>query len=345
MDPSLIVGLSVLLLAGVGGGAVALPQKFIRTFAWENTWGTFWLLWLVVIPAAVIPCYIEDIWAVWSEAGATTVMIPIVFGLLWGVGCVTFGMAIHMLGLSLGMSLIMGTLIAIGSSIPLVWLHPEKLTTLSGWVILLGIALSVLGVALVGVAGMLKERALREKAQTGEASNAGDGRIKLGIVIALFSGVASSGLNLGFAFSEEIPKIAVSHGAPTWAATLASWQLIFWSGFVVCGSLSVFLMIKNRTWGNFVKPGAARDAGLALIMAVLNISSLLLYGLGAHYIGAMGTSLGFTVFMTVTIILANILGFMTGEWKGVGVKPVRCINAATLVLIISICVLGIGNSL
>ena len=345
MDPSMILGLGILVLAGIGGGTVALPQKFIRMFAWENTWGTFWLLWLVVIPAVVIPCYVNDIWTVWYEAGATTIMIPVVFGLLWGVGCVTFGIAIPMVGLSLGVSLIVGTVMAIGSLIPLATLHPEKFATVGGWVVVLGIAVSVLGVALVGYAGMLKDRALKERVQTDKKSNPGDGRIMLGIGIAVFSGVTSSCLNLGFAFSERIPEIAVSHGASVWASSLASWQLIFWSGFVVCGSVALFLMIKNHTWGNFAKPGAAGDAGLALIMAVLNISGLLLYGLGAHYIGDLGTSLGFTVYMSIIIIVANLLGFMTGEWRGVGAKPVRHIIAAILVLVVGICILGLGNSL
>ena len=343
MDPGMILGLGILVLAGICGGSVALPQKFIRMFAWENTWGTFWLMWLVIIPAVVIPLCVTDIQSVWSEAGATTVTIPVVFGLVWGIGCVTFGVAIHMVGLSLGMSLIMGTVIGMGSLIPLVALHPEKLVTVGGWVVLLGIALSLLGAALVGYAGMLKDRALKERVQTDETANPKERWILVGIVTAVFSGLTSSCLNIGFAFSEDIRDIAVRHGTPAWAAQLASWQLVFWGGFIVCGLVSAVLLTKNRTWGNFARPGAARDAGLALIMAIINMSGLLLYGLGAHHIGALGTSLGFVVFMSVTIILANLLGFVTAEWQGVGVKPVRCIIAATLVLIVAICVLGLGN--
>ena len=345
MNPGLILGLGIFVLAGIAGGTVALPQKYVKTFAWENTWGTFWFLSMIVFPAAVIPFCVNDIGAVWSEAGAQTVVIPFVFGLLWGVGCVTYGAVVHMVGLSLGISLIMGTILAVGSLIPLAVLHTQKLATLAGLVILLGVAVSLVGVAMVGYAGMLKSRALEEQGQSEQTPGRQRASMTVAILVAILSGITSSGLNLGFAFSSEIPQIAAEHGAPVWVAQLASWQLVLWGGFVTCGAFSTVLLIRNRTWKNFARPGAGRDTGLASVMAVLNFSTLLLYGLGAHFIGDLGTSLGFAAFTSIAIIVANLLGFVTGEWKGAGTKPVCWIIASTVVLVIAVCVLGLGNSL
>jgi L-rhamnose-H+ transport protein len=126
---------------------------------------------------------------------------------------------------------------------------------------------------------------------------------------------------------------------------LASWQLVFWGGFVTCATFVAILTIKNRTWRIYLQPGATRDGTLALTMAIIGFVSLLLYGKGAQLIGDLGTSLGFAGYMSVSIIVANVLGFITGEWKGVGTRPIRWIIAATVVLVLSICVLGFGNSM
>ena len=80
-------------------------------------------------------------------------------------------------------------------------------------------------------------------------------------------------------------------------------------------------------------------------MAILHFVTVLLYGIGAYYIGDLGTSLGFAVFMSLSIIVANVLGFLTGEWKEAGTAAVRWVIVALGVLVISVCVLGYGNSL
>ena len=348
MDMGLLLGLGIFLVAGIGNGAIAFPQKFVKKFAWENTWGTFYLLTMVVIPALVIPFCVNDIWGIWSAAGSKAVMVPILLGLLWGVGCITFGASIHMVGLSLGFTLIMGIVLGLGSLLPLAVLHPEKLTTASGYVILLGIAISILGVVLVGYAGYLKSQVLKGREEEAEDQKAkpASRTIILGIIVSVLSGVTSSCLNLGFAFSQEIPKLAIEQfNVPAWAAGLASWQLVFWGGFITCGIFCAVLMIKNGTWRKYAQPGAARDGSLSLIMAILHFVVVLLYGVGAYYIGDLGTSLGFAAFMSLSIVIANVLGFLTGEWKDVGARPVKWIIIAMVVLIISVCVLGIGNSL
>ena len=342
MEMGLILGLGVFVLGGVTSGTIALPQKFVKQFAWENTWGTFWFLTMVVLPAVVVPFCVKDVTTVWSQAGAQTVTIPLIFGFLWGIGCVTYGVAIHLLGLSLGVSLIMGTNVVVGSLLPLAVLHPEKLGTTGGCVILLGIAICVAGVALIGYAAALKGRAAK---MTHAEEDPHQRNMTVGLAVAVFSGITSAGLNLGFAFSKKIPEIAIELGTPAWASGLASWQLVFWGGFAACGLVTGVLMFRNRTWKNYAKPQAAHDSFLSLTMAVLHFVTILLYGIGTVYLGDLGTSLGFAAFVSISIIVANILGFLTGEWKGASEQSVRWIITATGVLVVAVCVLGIGYSL
>jgi L-rhamnose-H+ transport protein len=344
MDIGLTMGLGVFVLAGICNGSIALPQKFVRSFAWENTWGSFFFLAMIVVPALVIPFLVRDLGAIWSAAGIKAVSLALLFGMLWGVGCITFGVSIHMLGLSMGFTLIMGIVLSVGSLLPLAVLHPERLVTTGGFVILFGIALAILGVVLGGYAGMLKSRAQKSKEQSKTDGPPQKG-VVVGILVSIASGITSACLNLGFAFSSKITDTARKFGAPGWAAGLASWQLLFWGGFITCGIFCSILTVKNRTWRNFALPNAGHDFVLTLEMAVLHFVNLLLYGMGAYFIGALGTSLGFASYTSISIIAANILGFMTGEWRGVGNRPVGWIVAATIVLVVSVCVLGYGNGM
>ena len=53
-DTNTMLGLGFVLLATLCNGTFALPPKFVRNWAWENTWGAFFFLTLLVLPAAVV---------------------------------------------------------------------------------------------------------------------------------------------------------------------------------------------------------------------------------------------------------------------------------------------------
>src|SRR5207247_524285 len=163
----------------------------------------------------------------------------------------TFGAAVHMLGLSLGFTLIMGIVLSLGSMLPLSVLHPEKLSTSAGSVILSGIGLAVTGVILVGYAGILKGRARGSTGPDKVGAPSKKDSLVRGIATAVLSGITSASLNLGFAFSAKITDAARQLGNPGWSAGMASWQLLFWGGFITCGTFCSILLVKNRTWHNF----------------------------------------------------------------------------------------------
>ena len=145
MDMSLIAGFGLFILAAVCSGAFAFPQKFVKNFPWENTWGSFWFFTMVIIPVVVTPFLVKDVFGIWSAAGSFEVIKTFVFGVFWGLGCITFGMGISAIGLSLGFSIIMGLAIGVGSFLPLAVLYPEVLSTNAGYVSIAGIVVCVMG--------------------------------------------------------------------------------------------------------------------------------------------------------------------------------------------------------
>jgi len=108
MEHNLPLGMCFVLLAAACNGMLAVPQKFVKAFAWENTWGAFYLFAMVVISAAFAFLFLKGGLATWQQVGIMQVVVPIAFGFLWGCGMTCFGLGIDALGISLGYAIIMG---------------------------------------------------------------------------------------------------------------------------------------------------------------------------------------------------------------------------------------------
>ncbi len=346
MDTTLIAGFGFVILAALANGAFALPQKFVKNFAWENTWGSFWFFAMLIIPTAMTPLLCRDVFATWSAAGLRIVVVTFSFGLLWGLGAITFGIGISTVGLSLGFTIIMGLIAGVGSIVPFVMLHSERVNTPAGYVIILGILTCIAGVAVSGYAGVLKERNLAAKGETQDGALPRERSIVKGMLVCALAGLLSACMNLGYSFAGTITRLAQTEfGNPVWSAGLAAWLLMCWGAFATSGFYSVRLLFKNSTWNNFGTPGATRNLLLTGTMGILHFGGMLFYGIGAHHLGELGTSVGYAALISFSILIANALGFITGEWRGVSRKSVNWMIAGLAVLVLGVCILGKGNSM
>jgi L-rhamnose-H+ transport protein len=80
-------------------------------------------------------------------------------------------------------------------------------------------------------------------------------------------------------------------------------------------------------------------------MAVLHDAAILFWGLGASRLGDLGVSVGYAAFMSFAIIVGNVHGFRSGEWKGASRRSIAWIVAGIIVLILGVCILGHGNAM
>jgi L-rhamnose-H+ transport protein len=192
-------GMCLLILAGIMNASFSLPMKFVRAWAWENTW----LLWsafaLVLLPSALafatIPAFGEIL------AGAAGVALAVaVCGAAWGVAQVLFGLALEKIGISLTFSIVLGLSAAMGGLVPLVRLHRDKLLTRAGLVSLAGIALVLLGVTVSAVAGRMRDRSQHTETRTTHFG--------VGLMMAIASGVCASMMNVGFSFGTQLSAAA-----------------------------------------------------------------------------------------------------------------------------------------
>lgn len=355
MNP-LIPGIGLIFFSALCNAGVGVPLRIRHRYDWENMWLVGHAFAMLILPLGVAKFVVPNWPAAVRAVGPGTIAIIMAFGFMWGIGCVTFAIGIDAIGLSLGYAIIMGIITAVGALIPMAR-HRSGIPTDASIVILIGIAVCIAGVAVCGKAGIIREKAVDQKgpasaASTSAASTGSSllkktaaGAFAIGLAWCVLSGVTSAGNNLGFDFADRVATEAVKLGTSPVYASLARFIAVYWGGYlavlIFCGGR----MLKTGSWRNYAGPGAARDAALSFAMGAFHFTSQIAYGAGAYYVGRLGTTVGFAVMISASIIIANLFGFVTGEWKTAVRSSIRMLYLGLMVLIIAVLILAYGNSL
>jgi L-rhamnose-H+ transport protein len=307
------------------------------------------------------------------------------FGLLWGVGGLTFGLTMRYLGLSLGMAIVMGLCAAFGTLMPPIFngeFVTKVLHTTSGRTILLGIAVCLVGIAIAGVAGIYKERSMPAQAQQAAIK---EFNLRKGLLVAVLSGVMSACFAYGLAAGEPINELTMRHGTPPLWQGLPVLVVVLLGGFATNFVWTVLLNIRNRTGHEYVASrvplnayesgpqpieetaltgptaGAFSSASTALLSETVKVPlgrNYLLCALAGvtwymqFFFYTMGeTQMGAYKFSSWTIHMASIIIFSTlwgiglKEWKGAGRFSIYLLTAGLAVLMGSTIIIGYGNYL
>ena len=142
MTPNPALGVVFHWLGGLASGSFYVPYRFVKHWSWETYWLVGGVFSWIVAPWIVALLLTNHLTAVLGAAPGRTVFWCFFFGLLWGVGGLTFGLTMRYLGLSLGMAIVMGLCAAFGTLMPPIFsgeFMPKVLGTGSGRVILSGI--------------------------------------------------------------------------------------------------------------------------------------------------------------------------------------------------------------
>ncbi|MBE3068660.1 MAG: hypothetical protein IMZ66_00330 [Planctomycetes bacterium] len=345
----MLLGFLYVLLGAICGGSFGLPSKYVRKdLPWENLWGPFFLFVTVLIPVTLGPFLVNDFYGVYATAGLGALVLPLVFGFLWGLGSMTLGMSFAFIGLSLAYALNYGAQIMFGSMAPMLLHNADEVLTPHGYVILAGVAVCLLGVVVAGRAGILKERSLRAGgAAPAPAAGARKPRMLIGLAIGAASGILCACYAVAASYSGPVADVAQGpgFGNPPWRAAFVVTALILWGGAVSACGYCAILLTKNRTWSHFGRPGVGRVLVLALVMALLHDGAIFFFGLGYTRLGTLGVSVGYAAFMSFAIIVGNVHGFRTGEWKGASRRSIAWVVAGIALLIVGVCILGKGNQM
>ncbi len=340
-----LMGIGWAMLGAVFLGTFALPSKYIKNYAWENTWGAFFLFAMFVVPVGFAALVVKDLWAGYAGVSGTVIFGVLALSFLWGCGFCCWGYGLARLGLSIGYSLTMGTMALVGSMVPFFLGNAAMATKVPGMIVIGGILVCILGVGINGYAGLQREKSM---AAARKEQNQPPRNVPLGIFICVLAGVLSSGLNIAFHVGNNVGGIAAKSealGNPAWLASLSTWTLVFLGGMISSVGYSVILLTKNRSWKGFATAGSGLNLFLALLMAVGHFACIFFYGIGGWVLGALGTSVGFAIFQSGSLLLGNGLGVFTGEWKGSSAASRRWLMIGLAVLILGIVIVSYGNAI
>jgi L-rhamnose-H+ transport protein len=348
----IITGIIFHFLGGFASGSFYLPYKKVKGWAWESYWIVGGLFSWLFVPLIAAWLTVPDFLNIIRTANPGTVFWTYVMGLLWGIGGLTFGLAMRYLGLSLGMAVALGFTSAFGSLIPPIYrdlfggnagqTFSAMLGSRGGLIILGGVLVCLLGIAVCGRAGVLKERELSD-AQKKEGVK--EFNLKKGIIVAVVSGILSACFNFGIEAGKEMGVMAEQAGANSLFRNNVIFVVVLWGGLTTNFIWCMLLNARNKTFGDYTnnKTPLSRNYLFAALAGTTWFLQFFFYGMGESRLGNGASS--WILHMAFIILVSSMWGITLKEWKGVSTVTFRTIFAGIIIIILSVVLVGYGNSL
>lgn len=336
-----LVGSLIFALGGLAGAVFAVPFRRIRGVAYESYWLVYALAGLLAFPLVLALATCPGTLKVIAGAGQKTLAQCAGFGALWGLGGLTWGLMIRYLGIGLGLAIGCGLCSATGTLIPpLVTGQAGTLVATVGAKIVLGGVLgSLVGIALVGLAGKFKEGELTEEQKKAAVA---EFDFRKGMLVALFSGIASAGMNFGLQSGAALEKAAAAAGTPTAWCGMPVLVVVFWGGLAVNVAWCLWQNGRNGTFADYGRMAKTAAPAWAVLAGVIWACQFACQKIGEPQMGDL-KYIGFAVVMGSSIFFSSLLGLLMGEWKGTGAKTKGCLALGILVLLVSFCVISYGS--
>jgi L-rhamnose-H+ transport protein len=355
-----ILGVIFHFIGGFASGSFYIPYKKVKGWAWESFWIVGGICSWLIVPLLAAWLTIPGFMDIIRHTSGPTLIFTYMFGVLWGIGGLTYGLGVRYLGVALGSSIILGLCSVFGALIPSFYyqLYPKEgkdsiSTLLSqhwGQMVLLGILVCVIGIIICGKAGVMKERELSSKKDV--KANNDEYKFGLGIFVAIVSGVLSA----CFAFGIDAGKDMAHVANDAWKSTHAgqgeflfqnnvTYVIILWGGLTTNFIWCMVLNARNKTFGDYTNKKTPLIANY-LFSALAGTTWFLqffFYGMGESKLGNGASS--WILHMAFIILVANMWGLILKEWKGVSRKALVTVITGIAVIIISVLIVGYGNSI
>ena len=333
---NILIGLLIIALGAFCQSSCYVPINKIKGWSWESYWlvqGVFaWLVFPILGALLAVPAG-HSLFELFTAENSFNVLMTVLFGVLWGVGGLTFGLSMRYLGVALGQSIALGTCAAGGTVLGPVLLNiffPEldKLSSLT-FAVIAGVVVTLIGIAIIGVAGMMKANSLPEEEKKAAVK---DFNFSKGLIIALLAGVMSGCFNVGLEFGKDINFGDLTD--PMFKGLPAT-MLVTLGGFVTNAIYCLYQNGKNKSFGDY-KQGKlwVNNLIFCALAGALWYSQFFGLSLGKGFLTESPTmmTLSFCILMALNVIFANIWGLILKEWKGCSKKTIVVLVLGILVL-------------
>ncbi len=336
---NIIIGLFIIAIGAFCQSSCYVPINKIKDWSWESYWviqGVFaWLILpflgaLLAVPAG------HSLWELFTTEQSFNIWMTIFFGVLWGIGGLTFGLSMRYLGVALGQSIALGTCAGLGTILGPVLLNiffPDlnALESLT-FAVILGVVVTLIGIAIIGIAGSMKAATLSEEEKKAAVK---DFNFPKGLAIALLAGFMSGCFNVGLEFGKGINFGELT--APMFR-TLPATLLVTLGGFITNAIYCFWQNQKNGTWGDYKNTAVwGNNLLFCLLAGALWYSQFFGLALGKGFLAESPTllTLAFCILMALNVVFSNVWGIILKEWKGCSQKTIIVLTIGIVVLVIS----------
>ena len=329
---AIITGLLIIAVGAFCQSSSYVPINKVKGWSWESYWlvqGIFaWLVFPCLGALLAVPEG-ESLLAMYTSHPQES-LLTILFGVLWGIGGLTFGLSMRYLGVALGQSIALGLCSGLGAILGPVFTGTTDTLTTAIWV---GVVVTLVGIAIIGIAGGMKTAALPEEEKKKAVK---DFNFPKGIAVAVLSGVMSACFSIGLSFGAPLHWEATK---PIFA-TLPATFLVTIGGFLTNAAYCLFQNSRNKTFGDYKQGGLwAGNLVFCALAGLLWYSQFFGLSLGKGFLegnSAVLLTFSWCILMALNVTFSNVWGIILKEWKGVSKKTVAVLLAGLAVLIFSV---------
>lgn len=327
----IVIGLLIIAIGAFCQSSSYVPINKIKQWSWESYWlvqGVFaWLVFPILGAMLAVPegSSLFELYLSHPKESLLTAL----FGVLWGVGGLTFGLSMRYLGVALGQSIALGTCAGLGTILtPLLLGRPGDLTAS----VVIGVVVTLLGIAVIGVAGHMKSQSLSEEEKRAAVK---DFNFSKGIAVALLAGFMSACFNIGLGFGEVLN---FGDATADIYKTLPATFMVTLGGFMTNAIYCLYQNAHNKTFADYGKSSLwANNLLFCALAGVLWYSQFFGLSLGKGFLTDSPSLLTFSwcILMALNVVFSNVWGIILKEWKGCSRKTIVVLLAGITILIIS----------
>lgn len=335
-----VIGLLIIAVGSFCQSSSYVPINKVKSWSWETFWliqGVFaWLVFPFLGAQLAAPgsAGLMDLFA----GNSAAVGKAFGFGVLWGIGGLTFGLSMRYLGVALGQSISLGTCSAFGTLIPALFFDKQDLLHGPGLILLIGVCITIAGIAVIGYAGALRSQNMTEEERKAAVK---DFALTKGLLVALLSGLMSACFSLGLSAGKPIDDVARSLGANGMFVSLPVTFLVTLGGFFTNAAYCLSQNVKNKTFSDYVSISGSQWVNNILFCALAGLlwySQFFGLSMGKSFLQGNAVMLAFSwsILMALNVTFSNVWGIILKEWKGVSIKTIGILVLGLVILVFSV---------
>ncbi|HAI05676.1 MULTISPECIES: L-rhamnose/proton symporter RhaT [Pantoea] len=341
MNSAIIAGIFWHFVGAASAACFYAPFKQVKRWSWETMWSVGGLMSWLILPWVVSAILLPDFRAYYSSFSLAQLLPVFLFGAMWGVGNINYGLTMRYLGMSMGIGIAIGITLVVGTLMtPLLQgRFGELFASAGGRLTLLGVLVALVGVAIVSRAGLLKERAL--------GINAQEFNLKKGLVLAVMCGIFSAGMSFAMDAAKPMHQAAAQLGIDPLYVALPSYVVIMGGGALVNLAFCFYRLatrpeLSVRKDLSVAKPLLLANVAFAVLGGTMWYLQFFFYAWGHARIPAQYDYVSWMLHMSLYVLCGGLVGLLMKEWKSVGRRPVGVLSIGCVVIIIAANIVGLG---